>query len=65
MPAPIGDTAHEAIRAFIVYKGASQGEVVTRLKELGERAVRVEPQNAADRGRIRNIDNNIQIVRFP
>lgn len=57
-------TAEEAIRAFIVYKGASQGGVVWQLMELASKAVRVAPQGSAERGKISNLDNNIMNVCF-
>jgi hypothetical protein len=57
-------TAEEAIRAFIVYKGASQGAVVRQLMDLASRAVRVEPQGSGERGKISNLDNNIMNVCF-
>ena len=52
-----------ALRAVIVYKGATEGEIAARLSGVADRAVRVAPQESAERGKLSNLDNNIMNVR--
>lgn len=62
-PLPTRKVLPRAMRAVIVYKGATEGPVADRLAGVADRAVRVEPQASAEHGKLSNLDNNIMNVR--